>query len=168
MIADLTRQGKLVAGSAPLWRSPGSGSRRARARPRSTSTRRSSQEDIAGRQVDRRFFGTERVYLAGLFQRWGIADQIKPKLVQVPSGMAVGDVVARGDAEIGFQQVSELLPIKGIDFVGPLPADIQEMTVFSAGLHTAASAPDAAKALVKFLAAPEAAAAIKKAGMQPG
>jgi ABC-type molybdate transport system substrate-binding protein len=58
--------------------------------------------------------------------------------------------------------------IKGIDFVGPLPADIQEMTVFSAGLHTTASAPEAAKALVKFLTAPEAAAAIKKAGMQPG
>jgi molybdate transport system substrate-binding protein len=61
-----------------------------------------------------------------------------------------------------------LLPIKGIDFLGPLPADIQETTVFSAGLHTAASAPDAAKALVKFLSAPDAAPAIKKAGMQPG
>jgi hypothetical protein len=63
----------------------------------------------------------------------------------------VGEVVARGEAEMGFQQVNELLPIKGIDFLGPLPADIREMTVFSAGLDTAASAPVAAKALVKVL-----------------
>ena len=82
--------------------------------------------------------------------------------------MTVGDVVARGGAEIGFQQVSELVRIKGIDFLGPLPADVQEVTVFAASLHNSAAAPDAARALVKFLSAPEAAAAIKKAGMEPG
>jgi len=77
-------------------------------------------------------------------------------------------LVARGEADLGFQQVSELLHVKGIDYLGPLPADIQNITVYSAGLHTAAPAPDAAKALVKFLTAPEAGPIIKKIGMEPG
>jgi molybdate transport system substrate-binding protein len=168
MIADLTRQGKLVAGSTALAKSGIGIAARAGAPKIDISSGEALKKTLLAAKSIGVSSGPSGVYLAGLFQRWGIADQIKPKLVQVPSGMAVGDVVARGDAEVGFQQVSELLPIKGIDFVGPLPADIQEMTVFSAGLHTAAGAPDAAKALVKFLAAPEAAAAIKKAGMQPG
>jgi molybdate transport system substrate-binding protein len=98
----------------------------------------------------------------------GIADQIKDKVKQAPSGVLVGEIVARGDADLGFQQVSELLHLKGIDYLGPLPSDIQHITVFSAGLHATAPAPDAATALMKFLTAPEAAADIKKAGMEPG
>jgi molybdate transport system substrate-binding protein len=77
-------------------------------------------------------------------------------------------LLARGEADLGFQQVSELVHVKGIDYLGPLPADIQNITVYSAGLHTAAPAPDAASALMKFLTAPEAAAVIRKAGMEPG
>jgi len=76
--------------------------------------------------------------------------------------------VARGEADLGFQQVSELLHVKDIDYLGPLPADIQHITVFSAGLHTAATAPDAAKALIKFLTGPEAGPIIRKSGMEPG
>jgi molybdate transport system substrate-binding protein len=82
--------------------------------------------------------------------------------------LPIGEMVARGDAEIGFQQVSELLPVKGIDYLGPLPADIQEVTVFSAALHKAAGPTDAARALLKYLAAPEAAPVIRKTGMEPG
>jgi molybdate transport system substrate-binding protein len=69
---------------------------------------------------------------------------------------------------LGFQQVSELLHLKGIHYLGPLPADIQYVTVFSAGLHAAAPAPDAAKALTEFLTAPEAAPVIRRSGMEPG
>jgi molybdate transport system substrate-binding protein len=98
----------------------------------------------------------------------GIADQIKDKVKQPASGVQVGELVARGEADLGFQQVSELLHVKGIDYLGPLPADIQNITVYSAGLHTAAPAPDAAKALVKFLTAPEAGPIIRKIGMEPG
>lgn len=87
---------------------------------------------------------------------------------QTPSGVQVGEVVARGDADLGFQQVSELLHLKGIVHLGPLPADIQHVTVFSAGLHTAAPAPDAARALMKFLTAPEADPIIRKRGMEHG
>jgi molybdate transport system substrate-binding protein len=110
--------------------------------------------------------GPSGVHMAALIQKWGIADQIK--IAPVPTGMPVGEVVARGDAEIGFQQVSELLPVKGIDYLGPLPADIQEVTVFSAALHKAAGPTDAARALLKFLTAPAAVPVIKKAGMEPG
>ena len=112
--------------------------------------------------------GPSGSYLADLFKKMGIADQIKNKVKQTPSGVQVGEVVARGEADLGFQQVSELLHVKGIDYLGPLPADIQHITVFSAGLHTAATAPDAAKALIKLLTGPEAAPIIRKSGMEPG
>jgi molybdate transport system substrate-binding protein len=112
--------------------------------------------------------GPSGFYLADLFKKMGIADQIKDKVKQTPSGVQVGEVVARGEADLGFQQISELLHVKGIDYLGPLPADIQHITVFSAGLHTAATAPDAAKALIKFLTAPEAGPIIRRSGMEPG
>jgi molybdate transport system substrate-binding protein len=110
--------------------------------------------------------GPSGIYLMELFQRMGIAEAIKSKVKQV-QGEPAGGVVARGEAEIAFQQVSELLPVPGIDFVGPLPADIQQITVFSAGLHGAAKQPDAARALVKFLTAPAAVPTIRKKGMEP-
>jgi molybdate transport system substrate-binding protein len=112
--------------------------------------------------------GPSGAYLAGLFQRMGIADELKPKIRQTPPGAAVGDLIARGEAEIGFQQVSELLSIKGIDFVGPLPPEVQQITVFSAGLHVAARDPTAARALVEFLSSPASVPAIRKTGMEPG
>ena len=110
--------------------------------------------------------GPSGFYLAGLFQRMGIAERIKPRVTQV-QGVPAGSVVARGEAEIAFQQISELLPVPGIELVGPLPPDIQEITVFSAGVHVAAKAPDAARALVKFLTTPAAGPVIRKKGMEP-
>lgn len=110
--------------------------------------------------------GPSGIYLAGLFERMGIAAQVKAKLKQV-QGEPAGGVVARGEAEIGFQQMSELLPVPGIDIVGPLPPDIQQITAFSAGMHVAAKEADAAKALVQFLTAPAAAPVIRKKGMEP-
>jgi molybdate transport system substrate-binding protein len=110
--------------------------------------------------------GPSGIYLAGLFQRMGIAEQVKTKLKQV-QGEPAGAVVARGEAELGFQQVSELLPVPGIDLVGPLPPDVQQITTFSAGLHVKAKELDAAKALVKFLTAPAAAPLIRSKGMEP-
>jgi molybdate transport system substrate-binding protein len=112
--------------------------------------------------------GPSGFYLADLFKKMGIADQIKDKVKQTPSGVQVAEVVARGEADLGFQQVSELLHAKGIDYLGPLPPDVQHITVFSAGLHTAAPAPEAAKGLVKFLTGREAAPVIRKTGMEPG
>jgi len=111
--------------------------------------------------------GPSGVYLANLFARMGIADELKPKIKTVPPGVPAGSLVAKGEAEIGFQQISELMPVAGIDLIGPLPADIQEITVFSGGVHTAATQPDAAKALMKFITSPAAALIIKKKGLDP-
>lgn len=112
--------------------------------------------------------GPSGFHVAGLFEKMGIADRIKAKMTQTPSGVQVGEVVARGEADLGFQQISELLHVKGIDYLGPLPAEIQHITVFSAGLHVGAKEAEAAKALVRFLSAPAAAPIIRKTGMEPG
>jgi molybdate transport system substrate-binding protein len=80
----------------------------------------------------------------------------------------VGTLVASGEAEIGLQQISELLPVKGIDYLGPLPADIQHTTVFAGAVHTGATQAEAAKALVRFLTAPAAAPIIRSKGLEPG
>jgi molybdate transport system substrate-binding protein len=106
------------------------------------------------------------VYLSTeLFQRLGIADQVMPKAKRIESER-VGTIVARGDAELGFQQVSELLPIAGIDYVGPLPAEVQKITVFSAGIAVGSREPEAAKALIKFFASPAAAPIIIRTGLE--
>jgi molybdate transport system substrate-binding protein len=87
--------------------------------------------------------GPSGVYLSSLFEKWGVADELKPKVKQ--AGGLIGDVVARGEAEIGFQQVSELLSIKGITYLGPLSDDIQLITVFSGAVHNQAKNPAGAK-----------------------
>lgn len=110
--------------------------------------------------------GPSGIYLAGLFERMGIAQQVNSKLKKV-QGEPAGAAVARGEAEIGFQQMSELLPVPGIDIVGPLSPDVQKITTFSAGFHVAAKESDAAKALVEFLTAPAAAPLIREKGMEP-
>ena len=110
--------------------------------------------------------GPSGVYLVELVRKWGIAEELKPKSTQTPPGTAVGPLVARGEAEIGFQQMSELLPFTaGIDIVGPLPADIQIMTTFSGGVHIAARQADAARAWLAFIAS--SAAMLRKHGMEP-
>jgi molybdate transport system substrate-binding protein len=101
-----------------------------------------------------------------LFPRLGVAEQVRDKSIRVVSER-VGTVVARGDAEIGFQQVSELLPIPGLDYVGPLPAEAQEITVFSAGVATGAKNPQAARDLIQFLASSVVVPAIRKVGLEP-
>ena len=107
------------------------------------------------------------VYLSTvLFPKLGIMDQIKDKSKKIEAD-PVGGVVATGEFEIGFQQISELRPVKGIDIVGPLPPGAQMITVFAAGIPTTAEHPEAAKALIEWLASPAAYAAIKDSGLVP-
>jgi molybdate transport system substrate-binding protein len=101
-----------------------------------------------------------------MFGKLGIADEMKDKARKIPA-TPVGEIVARGDAEIGFQQMSELKPVEGIDIIGPLPDELQKITIFSAGIASASKEPDAGKALIKFLASPAARAEIVKSGMDP-
>jgi molybdate transport system substrate-binding protein len=107
------------------------------------------------------------VYLSTeLFPKLGIADQIKGKSKKIEAD-PVGGVVATGEFEIGFQQISELRPVKGIDIVGELPPGAQKITVFSAGIPATATHVDAAKALIQWLASPTTYAAIRKSGLEP-
>ena len=107
------------------------------------------------------------VYLSTeLFPKLGIAEKIKNKSRKIEAD-PVGGVVASGEFEIGFQQISELRPVKGIDIVGELPPGAQRVTVFAAGIPVTAKNPEAAKALIQWLASPAAYAAIKKSGLEP-
>lgn len=102
-----------------------------------------------------------------LYQRLGIAEQVLSKSRLIGGGERVGAVVARGEADIGFQQMSELLPVPGIDHITPLPPEVQKVSTFAAGV--AASSPDAAlaRSVVRFLASAEAAKAIANSGLEP-
>lgn len=101
-----------------------------------------------------------------LYQRLGIAEQVMSKSRLIGAGERVGAAVARGEAEIGFQQISELLPVPGIAHITPLPAEAQKVSVFSAGVAAKSTDPSAARAVVKFFSSAEAADAIKKTGLE--
>lgn len=111
--------------------------------------------------------GPSGIYMLSVFEKLGIADQVKSKLKQTPSGVFVGTLIATGETEVGFQQISELVHFDGIDYVGPLPGDLQRMTMFSTGIHAGAKQAEAARALVKYITAPAAAPVIRKHGLEP-
>ncbi|MDE2419508.1 MAG: substrate-binding domain-containing protein [Burkholderiales bacterium] len=111
--------------------------------------------------------GPSGVALVKLFERWGIAEQIQGRIVQAPPGVPVGSLVARGDVELGFQQLSELIHLQGIDVVGPLPAAIQIITTFSAGICTGSKQAATVRAMLDFMQSPQADAAKRAQGMEP-
>ncbi|HEY6820735.1 MAG TPA: substrate-binding domain-containing protein [Burkholderiales bacterium] len=108
--------------------------------------------------------GPSGIYLAGLFERLGIAAELKERMLQAPPGALVAEMVARGEKEIAFQQIPELRQVAGIDIVGPLPPEIQTVTTFSGGIPASAQAPDQSKALMQFLSSPSSAAVARKHG----
>ena len=111
--------------------------------------------------------GPSGVQLARLFERWGIASAIADRLVQAPPGVPVGALLARGEVELGFQQLSELMHLPGIEVLGPLPAAVQITTIFSVGLATASTQPELARAVLEYLASPATANAKRRHGMEP-
>ncbi len=167
-LEDLVRQGQVAAGSrVDLVRSFVGMSVRAGAPKPDISSADALKRTLLDAKSIAYSASASGVYISTeLFQRLGIADQVMGKSRRILSER-VGAVVARGEAELGFQQVSELLPVPGIDFAGPLPAEVQLTTVFSAAIATGSQEPEAAKALIQFFTTAAAAPAISRTGLEP-
>jgi molybdate transport system substrate-binding protein len=167
-IDALVAGGHLVAGSrVDLVRSPVAVAVRAGApRPDIGSAEAVRLAVMAARSLSYST-GPSGTFLIQQFERWGIADAVRPKIVQAPAGVPVGTLVARGDVELGFQQLSELLHLDGIEVVGTLPADMAFITTFSAGLPPASAQPRAVRDMLDFMNSPEAAATKRRHGMEP-
>src|SRR5437588_62221 len=153
-IDDLIRRGKASAGSrVDLARSGiGVAVRKDAAKPDIASPEALKRALLAARSVSHSKTGQSGIYFATVLAKLGISEAMQAKLVVPEGGIPIGEVVARGEAEIGIQQISELLPVAGIEIVGPLPDPLQKITVFSAGILAAAGDPRAARELLDFIA----------------
>jgi len=159
---DLIKQGKLVS-RTPLARSGiAVAIKKGAPKPELRSADDFKKMVLSAKSIAWVEQGASGIYLKGVFERLGLTEEIKGKLVPVK---AAGEAVANGEAEIGFTQVSEVLPYAGAEVGGMLPADIQSFTIFAIGIHSKESKP--AEALVKFLTTPEAAVVIKAKGLEP-
>jgi molybdate transport system substrate-binding protein len=167
-VDELVRLGKVVPGSRTDLASSGIGIavKAGAPRPDVGSAAALKQALLAAKTVGYSS-GPSGVYIDGILDRLGIANDVKPKRRTMPSGGMIGEIIASGEAEIGFQQVSELLPVAGIDYLGPLPDELQHISVFSGAIPVGARRPAAAKELVAFFRTPDAAALIRRKGMQP-
>jgi molybdate transport system substrate-binding protein len=168
-IDDLIRQGRIVSGSrVDIARSAiGIAVRKGAPKPDVGSADALKNALISARTISYSRTGISGVYFPTVLERLGIAAQMAAKTLIPPPGILVGDLVAKGDAEIGVQQISELLPVPGIEIVGPLPPELQKLTVFSAGFFTGASQPEVAKALVALLTSAAARPVYQRKGMEP-
>jgi molybdate transport system substrate-binding protein len=167
-IDELVNRGKAVAGSrVDLARSGiGVAVRKGAKRPDITSPDALKRALLAAKSLAHSKTGQSGIYFPTVLARLGIAEQMKSKIVMPDAGTPVGEVVAKGDAEIGIQQISELLPVAGIEIVGPLPEPLQKITTFSGGVLTAAKDSGLAAALLKFVAA-ESPRLLKQHGLEP-
>jgi molybdate transport system substrate-binding protein len=167
-IGQLTEAGKLVAGSrADIVRSGVAIAVRAGAPRPAIATEDDIKQAVMKARSLSYSTGPSGVALAKLFERWGIADEIKSRIVQAPPGVPVGSLVADGKVELGFQQLSELMSLPGIDVLGPLPDAIQIITTFSGGVSVTSTQADAARALLAFMASPAALETKRRNGMEP-
>jgi len=167
-IDRLIGSGHVVAGSrVDLMRSPVAIAVRAGApRPDVGSEAALRQAVEAARRIGYST-GPSGTHLARLFERWGLADRIRDRIVQPPPGVPVGGLVARGEIELGFQQLSELMHLEGIDVIGTLPPGCDFITIFSAGVCATATQSDAARAMLDFMSSPAADEAKRRHGMEP-
>jgi molybdate transport system substrate-binding protein len=170
VINDLIKKGKIAGGSEIALASVGVGVvvKEGAPKPDISTVDAFKQALLNAKSVayiDPASGGSSGIYVDKLLQRLGIADQIRPK-AKLKQGGYVADLIASGDAELGVHQISEIVPVKGVTLVGPLPKDIQNTTTYAAGLSAAAKEPEAAKAFIKVLSGPQAAAVLKSKGME--
>lgn len=172
-IDKLTQAGKVAAGTLTPRASVGVGVMVKEGAPRpDVSTVDAFKKTLLAAKtvayIDPASGGSSGIYTAKLLKSLGIADSVKPK-ERLKKGGHVADLVVSGEAEIGIQQISEIVPVKGVTFVGPLPKEIQNVTVYAAGIAAKARNPDAVKALLATLTGPQAAEVLKSKGMEkPG
>ena len=167
-LGDLIKQGKVVADSRVDLAESGIGVvvRAGAPKPDVSTVEALKQALLAAKSVAYSD-SASGVYISNeMFKKMGIEAEMAGKARMIPAE-PVGAVVARGEAEIGFQQISELKPIKGIQLVGPVPAEVQKDTIFSAGVVSASKDPKDANGLIRFLASPKAAHAIVESGLEP-
>jgi molybdate transport system substrate-binding protein len=167
-LGDLVKQGKVISDSrVDLVKSPiGIAVKSGAPKPDISSADTIKRALLAAKSIAYSDSASGVYVSTEMFAKLGIADEMKDKARKIPA-TPVGEIVAHGDAEIGFQQISELKPVAGIDIVGPLPDELQKITVFSAGIATVSKEPDAGKALIKFLASPAARDTLVKSGLDP-
>jgi molybdate transport system substrate-binding protein len=168
-VDQLIKAGKLVDGSRADFAKTGIGIavRNGAARPDVSTSEAVKAAALAAKSIAYSA-GPSGAYVGEMLKKLGIAEQVAGKIRQPSSGAEVAALVARGEADLAFAQISEFMNVPGVAELGPLPAGLQNYTIYSIGLHRAATAPDAAKALIQHLKAPEAAPAIRKMGMEPG
>jgi molybdate transport system substrate-binding protein len=167
-IEKLSATGHVAAGSAvDLAHSPVAVAVRAGARRPDIGDEDAVRRAVLAARTIGASTGPSGVALGRLFERWGIATEIHDRIVTPPPGIPVGAFVASGQVELGFQQLSELAHLEGIDVVGPLPPAIQIVTTFAAAVGAAARRPEAARTLIAFLGSPAAAEAKRRHGMDP-
>src|SRR5437016_4431932 len=169
-IDDLAKQGKMDAGTrAPIARSGvGIGIMKGARRPDIRTPRALKRTLLAADSITWAKEGQSGIYFAGLLERIGIAEQMKPKIVHAASGVEVGQLVAGGEVQLGVILVNELMAAPGVEVLGPLPPELQKYTVFHAGVGVGSKDSSAAKALIKFLTTPAAGAVFKSKGQEMG
>jgi len=121
---------------------------------------------LAARTIGRST-GPSGVKLMELFERWGITETVRDRVVVAPPGISVGALIARGSVDLGFQQLSELINVEGVDVVGPMPPSVQIVTTFSAAVGATSNRSDSARAWLSYITSPEATAAKQRRGMEP-
>jgi molybdate transport system substrate-binding protein len=169
-VNDLTGKGKFAAGSRANLARVGVGVmvKAGAPAPDISTVEAFKRALIAAKSVayiDPASGGSSGIYISGLLDKLGIADQVKPK-AKLKQGGYVADLIVKGEAELGIHQISEIVPVKEVTLVGPLPAEIQNYTVYAAGLGANAKDSEAAKALIKALTGPAAADVLKSKGME--
>jgi molybdate transport system substrate-binding protein len=167
---DLIKQGKLVASTrTEIARSvAGLAVKKGAPKPDISTTEAFKRALIDAKSICYVEQGATGIYLKGLLERLGIAEQLKAKTKLLSPSNPAAHAVANGEAEIGMTQISEILPYAGAELVGPLPAEIGLYSVYPAAVGAGAKEPDAANALIKFLAAPAAIPVLRSKGLEPG